>query len=384
MDYKGDNAYRVIQPQSLNSEMLISLAVLYEPLIEKTAFSLYHLLAAEANMRNQNMKLSRLCKLLDISIQELTAAIKTLEQFKLLRTYHNEKTDSCRFDIQIPLGPRKFMEHDVFGRLYVKKVGKEQYDLSSQIHSFENIKEDADLEVTSNFDFGFFNDKWSMDDEYSYNELNRSRFSKVIPTFDLARFKRETSYVLMPPSLRSEENFEIIAQMATVFNIDVETMRVLVTDSINIDNNTFDTELLRRKCIETKKQARSSSSFSYEMQPVEFLRYLQKGVAVSSSDKKSLEYLQLDLNLPVEVINYLVEYVYNHNNGVLGKNYLEKIATHWAANGIVTLDQAKKQLEIRATKGRRKARDFINIHKTESEAQDYEAVMSQLFNKEDQ
>ncbi len=384
MDYRGDNSYRIIQSQSLNSEMLISLAVLYSPLIGSKALALYHLLASEANRRNINMRLNRLCKLLNISIDELTENIQVLEQFKLLRSFYNSKSNNCRFDLQAPLSPRKFLQHDVFSRLYAKAIGNEQFDITSQLHGYIVENEDADLEVTSNFDFNFFNERWSIDDEYSYNNVNKAKYSKVIPNFDLADFKRKMSNILMPQSLRTDDNFEIIAQMATIFNIDVDTMRTLVTDSIDPDTNTFDTELLRQKCINTKKQARYDSSVGYTLQPVQFLSNLQEGLPVTSADKKTLEYLQLDLNLPKEVINYLVEYVYNHNNHIIGKNYIEKVATSWSSKGVKTIEEAKQLLETKPTKNKTKMKDFVNINATESSNQDYDEVINQLFKSEEE
>ena len=47
MVLKGKNKFRVIHPQSLNTDQQKSLAELYLPLMGQQAYALYHLLNAE-------------------------------------------------------------------------------------------------------------------------------------------------------------------------------------------------------------------------------------------------------------------------------------------------------------------------------------------------
>ena len=383
MEIKGSNRYRVTQFLSLNNENMLSLAVLYLPFIGNNGLSLYHLLSAEANRRNYEMTIDRLCTLMDVTINDLAASLKLLEQFKLVKTFYNRKDDSLRFELQQPLSVSKFLQHDVFSRLYMKKVGKKQFDITCQLHLNEKFDDENDMEITSQFDLTLFNSKWNLNDELNFNKINREAYQDIKPDFDINAFLRGFSTVLMPSEFRTKEYLDLIAQMATVYSIDIPTMRVYVTDCINIDNGTFDIDALRSKCINSKKVSIVKGENSYDVPPVQFLYNLQNGLAVSSSDKKLLEYMQVELKLNREVINFLVEYVFNSNNKILSKNYMEKIATSWALKGIDTLEKAQNAVNIQPAKRYSKVPDFKNnnYEKTE-ESQSYDDLMNKLFNKE--
>ncbi|MBR0385228.1 MAG: DnaD domain protein [Erysipelotrichaceae bacterium] len=385
MEYRGRNSYRVIQNQQLNSETLASLAVFYEPLIGADAFALYHLLASEAGKSDEGMNLQRLCQQLNCNIDELTRCIRTLEQFRLLRSFYNEGQESCRFDLQVPLSPAKFMAHEIFGRLYAKKVGHKHDEVTSRMYRSNDLRDESDEEVTSEFDFSFFNRQWDMEDEYAYDRQKQIDYSHVKSDFDLEKLLRITSEAIMPQSLRTRENLEIIAGMGTVFSIDPDTMRFLLGDAIDYDDNdklVFSPEKLRKLCLDSKRTT-SVQGEGYDMSPVQYLMNLQNGLQVTSADKKILEYLQVDLRLPREVINLLVEYVYTHNDRSLNRNYLEKIATVWAGRGVDSLDKSREQLQQRPAASRNRVRDFVNVSKQPSESQNYEDIMAQLFEKGD-
>ncbi|MPN42296.1 hypothetical protein SDC9_189853 [bioreactor metagenome] len=53
-----------------------------------------------------------------------------------------------------------------------------------------------------------------------------------------------------------------------------------------------------------------------------------------------LEYLNLDLKLPAEVVNVLIDYVLNINENRLTKRFVEVIATTWVREKVTTKEQA--------------------------------------------
>ncbi len=383
MEIKGSYRYRVTQILSLNNENLLALAVLYAPFIGHTGLSLYHLFAAEANRRSYEMTIERLCILLDININEMAGALKLLEQFKLVKTFYNRTDDSLRFELQQPLSVSKFLSHDVFSRLYMKRVGKKQYDLTCQLHLNEKINDANDMEITSEFDLSLFNSKWNLSDELGFSKIRKDDYQDITPEFDINAFLRGFSNLQMPQEFRTKEYLDLIAQMATVYSIDIPTMRVYVTDCIDIEEGTFDIDALRNRCISSKKVSVVSGDNNYDVPPVQFLYNLQNGVAVSSADKKMLEYMQLDLKLNREVINCLIEYVFNNNNRTLSKNYVEKIATNWALKGINTLEKAQNAINIQPAKRYSKVPDFANKNNPAEETQQsYDELINKLFNKE--
>ncbi|MBQ1304242.1 MAG: hypothetical protein IIY51_05030, partial [Erysipelotrichaceae bacterium] len=212
MEIKGSNRYRVTQLLSLNNENLLALAVLYVPFIGTRGLSLYQMLAAEANRRSYEMTLDRICTLLDMNINELAESIKLLEQFKLLKTFYNRHDDSFRFELQPPLSVNKFLSHEVFSRLYAKKVGNRQYEITKTLHLTEKLQDENDLEVTSQFDISLFNSKWDMSDELNFSKVSRNDYQDIKPEFDINAFLRGFSMLQMPPEFRTRANLELIAQ----------------------------------------------------------------------------------------------------------------------------------------------------------------------------
>ena len=380
MDLKGANKYKANTNHSLNSDNITTLMVFYLPCISKSAISLYLLLSSEANKRSREMTIERLCLFLDIGIEKFSQSLTMLEQFKLVRTYYNQEEDTVRFDLQLPLSNEKFLEHEVFGRIYLKAVGKKQFELSRELYFNQIQVTGNDMEITSGFDFSMLNSRWSLDDETEYKKYTSSSYSNVKEDFDITAFLRGYSTLLMPTQFRTKENLQTIAKMATAYSIDIPTMRFYVTDAINIDTGEFDVDALRKMCVNSRKIGVNKNTDGYNVPVVQFLFTLQHGVPVSVSDKKSLEYLQLELNLPKEVINCLVEYVYNKENSY-NRNYIEKIATSWAINKIDTLEKAQSQLETMNRTGRRPTTTFTNQNEDVYPQQDYQQIMDTLFKK---
>ena len=383
MELKGKDRYRVTAFESLNNETMVSLAVLYLPFIGAKALALYHLLSAEANRRNSELTVNRLCKLMDCTIKDISRSVNLLEQFKLMRTYINEQDGSCRFELLTPMTPNKFMKHEIFSRLYLKRVGNEEFELTRQLHINQAGSEGSELEVTSSFDLSLFNDNWNIDDEYNFDRYKKDNIPEVKPAFSTTKFLRGYSTLVMPTELRTRENLEIISQIASLYSIDEETMRIYVGDAIDIDTGKFDIEALKRRCLQSKKVSLVQGINPYDVPPVQYLYELQGKLPVSSADKKTLEYLQVDLKLPREVVNVLVEYTFNHNDRTVPRNYIEKIATSWAVKQIDTIEKAQNQLKPRIRKSNAKIPDFFNKNKDVQESNiSYDEVLNELFDKE--
>lgn len=383
MEIKGKDRYRVTALESLNNETMVSLSVLYLPFIGSNALALYHVLSSEANRRSSECTVNRLCKLLDCTIRDISKSIKLLEQFKLMRTYINEQDGSCRFELLTPLTPNKFMKHEIFSRLYLKKVGNDEFEITRQLHVNQAATEGKELEITSSFDLSMFNDNWNMDDEYNFDRYKKETIPEVKPAFSTTRFLRGYSTLVMPTELRTKENLEIISQIASLYSIDEETMRIYVGDAIDIDTGKFDIEALKKRCLQSKKVSLVQGINQYDVPPVQFLYELQGRLPVSSADKKTLEYLQVDLKMPREVVNVLVEYTFNHNDRAIPRAYIEKIATSWAVKQIDTIEKAQNQLKPRIRKSISKVPDFTNKNRDVQTANiSYDEVMTELFDKE--
>ena len=81
----------------------------------------------------------------------------------------------------------------------------------------------------------------------------------------------------------------------------------------------------------------------YQMPPVKFLQNKQNGIPVVKSDQALIERLCTQFQLPVEVVNTLIEYTLQQTHQQFSRNYVEKVAASWVRLGV---DSRKKALEI--------------------------------------
>lgn len=79
--------------------------------------------------------------------------------------------------------------------------------------------------------------------------------------------------------------------------------------------------------------------------PYEFLKYLSNGMEPLATNIQIAEDLVLKFGLKVEVVNPLIEYVFNSNNGRIAKHLIEPIAKEWQINKVSSLEMALEKLE---------------------------------------
>ena len=74
---------------------------------------------------------------------------------------------------------------------------------------------------------------------------------------------------------------------------------------------------------------------------LKYITEMYLGHPMTNPEINSLSYIYDDLKLPVDLIEYLIEYcVSNHKNSL---RYMEKVAIDWHQKNILTLQQAKSQ-----------------------------------------
>lgn len=386
MELKGQDHYRV-GAIALTSQALESLGVFYTPLIGARAAGLYVMLAGEAGKQDAEQTLSRLCALCGLDIDQLAGRLAVLEQYQLLRSFFMEEIDTYTYVLTPPLNADEFLHHEVFSRLYMKRVGARQFSVTCRLYLPPADDLSQWQETTSTFDRAVFENAWKADDEEMYRQVFHPEDYAGIPAeYDSEEIFRGQSYLAIPESFRTPENRRIISQMATTYSIDPATMGKLVARSIDPEKGTFDLSALRRRCLAARSPA-SEGAVNYDSQPVQFLCDLQGGVPVSRSDKKLLEKLQIQLKLPRPVINALVEYEFRANEGALPANLVDKIATDWVSRNlsVTTAQQAKELLEKtpRRTGPRSRVPDFPDAARDPAAGQDLDAVMRQLFGKDE-
>ncbi len=350
----GNDYYIATLEQPLDQGYQDVISIFYLPLIGKDAYMLFGLLVAESKKPIMT-ELKRLCILTSLDINDLEQEIITLERYSLISTFKKDKT--YIFKINGPSSINEFVNNDIYSRLYLQKVGKEQNDISLSRYVNKKISTKGYENLTHKFDMSTM-ESWDEDSETVYQNGKKKLYDDDIKiTFDYELFLRECdkSSLLFPHKYRSEDNLKAIGQIATIFSIPADKMVTLVARSIDNDNDLLDLEKLRVKAINEKSVLTSEKETDYSLPPVEFL-YRKQNIPVSSADKKLLEYLQIELKMDIEVINILIEYVLKVTEGRLTRSYVEKIATTWIRQGIDTVEKAKEQIEKEPTKAKKKAK----------------------------
>lgn len=158
--------------------------------------------------------------------------------------------------------------------------------------------------------------------------------------FDYVTFLETTSSLVFPFELRTEENLAYIGQIATMFNISPDNMRILVSRCTDIHRVIFDKEKLKTLALKRSNSGSDSSVLDYSQSPVTFLQAKQNGTMVVPYEKEILLHLMTDLNMPFEVINVMIEYILEISDNRLNRKFVDAVAAGWIRNGIKTKEQA--------------------------------------------
>ena len=350
----GNDYYIAVLAHPLDQGYQDVISIFYLPLIGRNALMLYSVLVSES-IKPIMTELKRLCILTSLDINDLEEEIITLERYSLISTF--KKDNTYLFKVNNPSTINEFVSNEIYSRLYLQRVGKEQNDISISRYVNKKISEKGYENITHKFDMNLLA-SWDEMAESVYQNGKKKLYDDDIKiTFDYELFLRECdkSSLLFPHKYRSEDNMKAIGQIATIFSIPADKMVKLVARSIDNDNDLLDLEKLRIKAINEKSVLTSEKEVDYSLQPVEFLYRLQN-IPVSSADKKLLEYLQIELKMNIEVINILIEYVLKATEGRMSKAYVEKVATTWIRQGIDTAEKAKAQIENEPSKNKKKAK----------------------------
>lgn len=395
MELKSKDVYKIECQNVIGSDQLFSLAVLYAPLLSANATKLYCFLAAEANRGRGSLKHERICQVLNLTIMEVQQAREQLEQLALLKTYYRAGSYCGYYNYQVwlPLLPAEFLKNDIFGRMYAKLAGVQQYEQSKQM----SVRTFTELTNYEDISKPFSNRCMASWDEENESEFHRIRMqeNQAESTFDLPvafdydLFFKDLSYMAVPASVRNKESLKVIGELAVLYGIDPVRMGFLVSKSVHYDplqpeRATLDETMLRDKC------RREHSSYvnpnlpktKYDIAPIQFLQKKQNGVAVTASDARLLEYLVRTMRLDPSVTNVLIEYVLSTYDMKLPRAVTEKIAASWVRLQIKTVDQALEVIRSQSIrqKGSKPQKEIVPQWKEESssEADDDEAKRQQL------
>lgn len=331
-----------------------SFTMLYLPLIGNDAAILYHTLVSVGSRTPKIKNHILIQKISRLSMENMEKSRHVLEQYLLVKTFYDAAENRYLYKVFMPKDGNDFLRHEVFGRLYMKEMGKEVYEFHKQCFSKPYEDKSTYQEITIPF-VNVIKEDWQDTQEDAFRKLKpkqNSLYQNDIPlSFNYDRFLNGLSQIVFPSTARSEKNLRIIGELATIHGIDEITMRKLVSKSMDLKTNDLDVERLKRKVRNTKPTVSiKENKDPYQLPPVAFLQNLQHGVKVSRSDSYLIETLISEYKMKPEVVNVLIEYVLKTKNQQFPKAYVEKVASTWVRLGIDTSEKALAQIKEETNK----------------------------------
>lgn len=336
----GKDFYKIEANCELSSERLKSLVFFYGPLIGHDALALYEYLVLKGNTFSFN-ELNSLLSSLNISVDSFESQCAKLNEYRLLKTLKNENKYILVF--VTPLTRMEFIKDSILVRDFILKTSGTHYqELISDIYEednhsdFEDISQTLSLEALNN---------WTKDNE-TYLDNNRTKNSYNFNTlFDINTFLKDMSTNLLPMKFRTETNLKEIATLADLYNISYDKMRTYIPEVCDDENNNFNLNLLKYKCMNAKTDYQKVQDGNYGVPCLSFLMSLQDGKEVTDYDKKIIMALSEKYHLNPSVINVLMEHTLKSCDNRLIEKYIYAIASDLHRNNVVDAKGALARLQ---------------------------------------
>ena len=330
----GRNKYRARFSYELSFEDLKSLLLLYQPLISSNAVILYEHLHTENDKIND---ISTLILRTGIALNDLEAAFKRLNEYRLVDSYI--KGDEYLFILHKPHSSLSFLNNDLYNKLLRKELGTEELARRISLFTKSSFDETDGYENISSQ----LSNRDPSDNTSQLPYESRTQQSEILnPSyFDISRFVKNASTVLLPRKARTIHNLNAISSLADTYGITQDEMRRFVSQCIK--NDDLDITALKIKCQHAKSDYNVIGE-GYEVPCAVFLKSLQNGRDLTPNDIRLLDKLINEYHLRPSVVNVLIEHALKVCDNHLYSSYLYPIAGDFNRNGIDTSDKAVNAL----------------------------------------
>ncbi len=361
---------------NMNNEITPSdyttLALLYKPLMHSHAYEFYVTLVAIKQYGLPIKNHTLIQRTLNISMEAIQHARTICEQYQLIRSYYNETTKTYLYELGLPLKPHLFLSHEVFGRLFQKKLGSDTlsfYRQSVQKHSKKNY-----VEVSQNMT-NLLKNEWEEQDENEFKRnqkhLIENNYDYLHVIFDEKKFLADLGEVVLPHEQRTPKLLRSIAEIATIYGINESMMRKQLVKAWDYDLSCLDLEMLRQQCAKTTAKYTSNVENPYLLPTRRFLEYKQNGVRLSFADLKLVNKLMEEYHLQPEVANVLLDTCMKMNQERIIGTSVERMAASWTRLQIDHLEGALQQMGIelntKVKKGQSKQKTIVQTWETQEQ-----------------
>lgn len=334
----GRDNYKIQGFSELKANEWRSLYLLYQPLVNNEALMIYSYFV---NAVSHEGIISDLLISLNMTLDSFIVGLEKLNQFRLLDTYHHNLKDQYLFILKEPKDTDHFLNDDIFSRILLNTIGKDRYSqlYASLISSKENLN--FYKNETKNLVYNNLNN-WTSENEEEFKRIKKQEIpsQEYQSYFDIKRFLKEASNVLLPLKFRTKDNINLICRYADIYNISQERMRVIIGNVVSSNLNEFNTHLFKLKCANARPEIKSIAKGDYNVPCALFLTHLQNGQAPAPSDMQLVSELVEKYHLNIEVVNVLLEYALKRCDNRLIKTFIFPTAADLHRNHIANKKDA--------------------------------------------
>lgn len=347
---KQGSKIKIEMNKDMNETLYSTLSLYYLPLMGESAYLFYTTLLSikKADFHIKNHLLVQ--KISGLSFNLMEKARKTCEEFLLVRTYYNKEEDLYLYVLDAPMKASRFLSHEVFGRLFIHKMGQDAFTFYKNHIKEQRLDKKAFEEISATMQDTLKNN-WDINQEETFQEIKEQNeeihYESMHIIFDDKLFLSGLSDLIFPKKERNTKNVRIISEIATIYGINEKMMKSLIGRGVDPATKKFDAERLKKACLSSKAKYVMDNKDPYKLPPRRFLEQKQNGALLSRSDVLLVEKLLCDYNLQPEVVNVLLETcIQKDKNHAIVASRIERMAGGWLRLNIDTLEKAKAQQKV--------------------------------------
>lgn len=384
-DIQPSDTYEVYLSGLLQPEHYRLLTLLYQPLIGALSSALFHHLSYEPSMNRLRSEPTMHYSLLDtlqVPLSELMLARNRLEATGLVKVFEKKDEEKRHFlyHLHAPLQAKDFFEEPILSVPLYRKVGQTRFQtLKSLLTDQAPIRKDWQ-EVTRSYDDVFsvdvsrtildpvFQHVSSLEKEQRFVTeaqkgsvhltdhhididllragLKGNLVSEKAVTPQVLRHVQKLGFLYGIDTLSMKE--EILHSVTEDGVIDIETLSKNVKEWYRFNHKKSEPAMVEKvqkptnRTVETQPMTPEENHIRYleTVSPRELLQAHAGGGTPTPEDLSLIAEVMESQKLEPGVMNTLIEFVLYRTNMKLNRNFLIKIASHWARKQIKTVPEA--------------------------------------------
>ena len=360
--------FEITLPQSLSTNERQLLTLFYQPLTGPDPISLYLILWAEGeDYTTDKMTHYYLMNVLGMSVRSIFEARIALEAIGLLRTWRKDENDSRTFIYELvrPLEAREFFADPLLSMFLFSKIGEQAYR-KLRNRFCKQVDKQGFSEVTRTFTDVYKPVHTNVPQDILEERDTEQGYPFYYEQFDFDLLRTGLSEQLVPSSALTAEARQMIAKLAFLYRLSPLEMQKVVVLALD-DTMKIPLERLKKaaadyykitiskdapklaKTFDSKQAPPDDAKRSKEQEllnylettpPIQVLRDINKGKEPILASVQLAEDLITKHDMPIGVVNVLLEYVMLTTDMRLPTKYVEKIADHWIRKNLKTAKEA--------------------------------------------